>query len=106
MSEEDRPVWDDDQAQAILGKRVLVGLTYSDADGPRQEQMFGVVTHADRKNGIVLTLQGDRDGEIYRLPPDPSAFHPAAPNEYRLRSTGEVVTDPDYLSTWSINSPT
>ena len=29
----------------------------------------------------------------------------APEGEYRLNSTGEVVADPDYLSTWSIYLP-
>jgi hypothetical protein len=33
-------------------------------------------------------------GEPFTLPPVPGAFDPATPDEYRLRSTGEVVTDP------------
>ena len=43
------------------------------------------------------------DGEILGLPPDLSSTRIAPPGEYRLRSTGEVVVDPDYLTTWNIN---
>jgi len=39
------------------------------------------------------------------LPPEPEAYEPAPPGEYRLRSTGEVVVDPDYLTTWTVGSP-
>ena len=105
MIGDDRPAWDDAQARAILGKRVLVGLTLNDPAGPRQQQLFGVVTSADRGSGIALLLEGERAGETYRLPPDLGAFHPAPPGEYRLRATGEIVVDPDYLSTWSIDPP-
>jgi hypothetical protein len=33
------------------------------------------------------------------------AFQPAPPGEYRLKSTGEIVVDPDLLSTWTIRRP-
>ncbi|MBN7463153.1 hypothetical protein I3U64_23750, partial [Mycobacteroides abscessus subsp. abscessus] len=41
--------------------------------------------------------------ETFTLPPAPESFSPAAPGEYRLRSTGEVITDPDYLATWTVD---
>ncbi|GAB5895435.1 hypothetical protein [Mycolicibacterium mageritense] len=41
-------------------------------------------------------------GETFTLPPAPESFSPAPPGEYRLRSTGEVVTDPDYLATRTV----
>jgi len=45
------------------------------------------------------------DGEIIGLPPDLSSTQVAALGEYRLRSTGEIVVNPDYLTTWNINRP-
>ena len=42
--------------------------------------------------------------ETYTLPPDLRNYEPAAPGEYRLRSTGEVVADPDFISNWTITS--
>jgi hypothetical protein len=45
------------------------------------------------------------DGEVYRLPPDLRPVTDAAPGEYRLRSTGEVIVDPDVTITWTITNP-
>jgi hypothetical protein len=28
-----------------------------------------------------------------------------SPGEYRLKSTGEVVADPDYMAMWTLRSP-
>jgi len=39
------------------------------------------------------------------LPPMTGAFHAANSGEYRLRSTGEIIKDPDVLTTWSITEP-
>jgi len=42
-----------------------------------------------------------KNGELFGLPPDLSSTKPAPPGEYRLNSTGEIVTDPDFLTTWT-----
>ena len=100
-----QPDWDHALAQKLDGAVVLVGLTWNDAEGPRQEQLFGTVMKVDSHEGITLRLEGSRSGEIYNLPPDLEAFRPAAPGSYRLRETGESVIDPDYTATWAINPP-
>jgi hypothetical protein len=51
---------------------------------------------------VTVRLQGRREGETYVLPAHASAFEPADPGSYRLRSTGETIEDPDYLTTWTI----
>jgi len=85
----------------LIGKRVLVGLTFVSADDEvlEQEQFVGTVVSADAEDGVELQLD---DGSRRTLPPDLDAFEEAAPGDYRLRSTGEVVTDPDFLSTWTL----
>jgi hypothetical protein len=99
-----REVWDDNLAQQILGKVVLVGLTYLGADGAvsDQQQFFGTAVSADQRKGILLTLSGLRSGERFNLPPDTRGIDAAAPGEYRLRTTGDVVVNPDYTAVFSI----
>ncbi|MCM1022715.1 MAG: hypothetical protein NC395_01490 [Prevotella sp.] len=82
----------------LLGKVLLVGITYEDGDGNVKErrQFYGTVTAADK--GKILIEQ--KNGEVLSLPPDLGAVKPAPEGEYRLHSTGEVVVNPDYLSTW------
>ena len=101
---DERPVWDENLADSIVGKVVLVGLTYLDADGRlvEQQQFFGRVATADSRKGILLSLEGQRAGEKCNLPPDTRAIEIASSGEYRLRGTGEVVTDPDYTVMFSI----
>ena len=101
-----RPDWDAEKAAALLGRRVLIGLTYIDSDGERLEQMYGIVASADPGEGIAINLEGVNQGTVYRLPPHIDAFRPASAGEYKLASTQEVVTDPDYVTTWVINGPT
>lgn len=80
----------------LLGKRVLVGVTYVEPDGlgTDHRQFLGVVERADAE-GIVLR-RTDVGGE-FRLPADPALLKRAAAGRYRLRRTGEVVVDPDLL---------
>lgn len=100
----DEPTWDDAKAEYLMGATVLVGLTRPGPDGAVHEQMFGTVVAVEAR-GVQLHLLGHRTGETFWLPPDLSTFTPAHPGVYRLRSTGETVTDPDYTTTWSILPP-
>jgi hypothetical protein len=105
-----RPDWSDDRASALVGKYALIGLTFVDHDENiiSQVQRHGRIHEADASHGIAIRLvaHGQHwDGEMYRLPPDLSAFVDAPPGEYRLRSTGEVVVNPDVTASWTIKSP-
>lgn len=82
----------------LLGKVMLVGITYSDSDGNIKErkQFWGTVKSADKSKILIE----QKNGEILSLPPDLEAVEPAPEGEYRLHSTGEVVVNPDFLSTW------
>ena len=107
MQSPTQPRWDAQLAQRIVGSKILIGITLRDpdqsADAPGEQlQMHGVVISADPKTGFEVKLQGNRAGETYALPPDPQAIEEAQPGEYRLRCTGEIVIDPDFVSTWNI----
>ena len=80
---------------------------YLNANGNVSEyrQLHGRVVQVDARRVIQLILRGQRDGEEYWLPPDTRNFEKARLGEYRLRATGEVVEDPDYLTTWTITPP-
>lgn len=87
---------------------VLVGLTYfgeSSEEPFDQQQLFGRIVHADECEGILLSLEGMRAGEQFKLPPDTRAFRVAQPGDYRLRATGEVVVNPAFTATVSIQKP-
>ena len=101
--DDDRPHWDPAFGATLLGAVVLVGITHEGAEGVTHEQCFGIVDRADA-NGVELILDGARAGDRFSLPPDPRAFHPASPGSYRLRSTGDVCENPDFLATWTMVS--
>ena len=100
--DDEKPEWSDDLAAKLLGSLVLVGITRRSVSGETLEQFYGTVERADAQ-GIDLALSGSRSGEHFFLPPDPRAFFPAQPGSYRLRDTGEVIEDPDFTTTWTVD---
>lgn len=96
---------DESRAKDYVGKTLLIGVTYIDHEAKLtgQRQWFGVITEVSNAKGIVITLKNDT--KLCALPPDLSALQPAKPGEYRLRSSGEVVTNPDFLTTWTCREP-
>lgn len=103
-----RPVWNQDEADLLVGQYVLVGITYTASDGitvKSQVQCHGRITKADEQ-GVAIACEGKTwGGQTATLPPDLRAMSAAAPGEYRLRSTGETVKDPDLLMTWTVTEP-
>jgi hypothetical protein len=94
------PRFDLNRAQALLGKMVLAGITTLSAEGEvlDQIQIVGTVSAFDPSRWIRLSLPNHK---TYDLPPDVRSFEEARPGEYRLRSTGEVIVDPDFVCRWS-----
>ena len=88
----------------VLGKHLLIGVTYVKYTGEviEQVQLHGIVEEITQERGIVTRLV---DGSVYSLPPDLRGIREAVPGTYRLRSTGEEVVNPDYLYTWTITRP-
>jgi hypothetical protein len=86
----------------MIGRRVLVGITYLDAQGEvvDQDEFAGIVQAVDP----LVSLDRGAD-ELFTLPPEPDAFDRGQPGEYKLRSTGETIVDPDYVSTWTVRAP-
>ena len=89
--------------EQLAGRHVLVGVTVLDAKDAvvEQRQFHGVVEVADASSGIAVRRHDI--SELEWLPLDLRAFSRAEPGEYRLRSTGEVLTDPDVLATWTVH---
>lgn len=92
-----------DDVDQYIGKHLLAGITYLDhgENVIQQVQVHGTITRIDER-GIFFVQP---DGEEFSLPPDLSSLRPAPPGSYRLRSTGEVVENPDLLSSWTRKAP-
>ena len=96
---------DQELVASYIGKHLLVGITYLDHEDNfiEQKQFHGHIVRINEPEGIVIKLH-DSDQE-YKLPPDLNALQEAPKGEYRLRATGEIVVDPDLLTTWTLNKP-
>lgn len=104
-SDDPGPYFDEEEAKALIGKHLLVGVTYRDRNEEVTgvEQFHGEIVRASREEGIILRSGGS--GEERMVPPDLSSLEPAPPGRYRLKGSGEVVVDPDFLSTWTVYPP-
>lgn len=98
--------WDEAFAQTLVGKIMLVNLTFLSAEGDLEgrEAFYGVVISADADEGVLLDLLGPQDGDTTTLPPQTSNIAAAAPGLYPLTG-GETVENPDFLSSWTIAGP-
>ena len=96
------------KAKAIIGKTIVIGLTYYDHNGGFIEikQMHGKIRTANNKEGVGVLLENrQNEGELFWLPNDLSAIKKAEKGIYESKNTGEVVEYPDYISTWEITKP-
>ncbi len=103
-----QPQFDHAMAAEMVGKYVLVGITYyADKDTAVHEhptghkQCHGDVVRVSEQEGIVMRLR--HSGQEYVFPPDFRSLQKAEPGEYTLRSTKEVVLNPDYVCTWCVH---
>jgi len=99
------PPWDQEDADGLVGLLVLAGITYVAADGKTaatQVQCWGRIASA-KPEGITIICEGKTwAGQTMTLPPHLSAFEAARPEEYRLRSTGETIENPDLTTRWTV----
>lgn len=101
----DKPSWNDELGRQFIGKHIIIGITRITADDEPlgQEQLHGDIVAVDKKKGISIRVAGS--GEMYWLPPDLASIRVAPPGQYRFRSTGEVVVNPDLMTTWTVKEP-
>jgi hypothetical protein len=83
----------------FIGKRLLAGITDTDEKEKTlgQRQVHGTIVRLNRHECLVLRLP---DGNEFKLPPDVRRIRKAKRGQYRLRSTGQVVVDPDFTACW------
>ena len=96
---------DQEKAQHMIGKVVLAGVSFCDADGQvlDNQQFFGTVLRINAQEGLVIA--SGVDGAEINLPPYLDQYTPAEPGTYALKSMDLVVTDPDYTSMWHVYPP-
>jgi len=95
----------DDEDPSVIGKIVLIGITYFDAGGEviKRAQWWGRILAFNVREGLRIDI--GETGEVGSFPPFRDGLKPARPGTYTLRSTGEAVEDPDFLYTLSSHRP-
>jgi hypothetical protein len=90
-------------AATMIGKVVLAGMTYLDAEGNALElrQLAGTVLRINAEEGVVLASVVN--GDEICLPPMLGHYQRAEPGDYTLRSIDVTISDPDYLCTWDVH---
>jgi hypothetical protein len=93
------------KAKSLIGKTVVIGLTFIDEDDQliNQEQFHGFIVNFNER---VCVVRMKDTGNEMTFPPDVEAFQAAAKGEYTNKKTGEVFTDPDLTAAWTIRIPT
>jgi hypothetical protein len=86
----------------LEGARLLVGITREHLSGEVSQEQFTGIAHVSDQQGYSLVSILCSDGEVREYPFDARTLEKAQPGEYRLRSTGEIVKNPDYLMTWIV----
>jgi hypothetical protein len=91
---------DPTDSSIFLGKLVLVGITRVSTAGEAIShlQYHGRISGVSAEGIQIETAAG----KTMTLPPALDSLQPAAPGEYRERSSGDVVVNPDFISTWQI----
>lgn len=86
----------------LKGKVFLIGLTFIDQNENEieQYQTSGIVLELTDKGFFIFER---RNGNLFQLPYDKEAIVKAAEGEYSENSTGNVIVNPDYITTWIIN---
>jgi hypothetical protein len=92
------------QLGGLVGHRLLVGITYLDGAGrvTGTQQFCGQVLEVC--DGVVVVERPGED-EPAVLPADVEAYRQAEPGSYTLSATGEIIVNPDFLSTWRVAEP-
>jgi hypothetical protein len=87
----------------IIGKTVIIGFSYENSKGDivERKQFYGKIVDITLHKGIAVLL--NQSDEMRYLPSQLKTLEVAPPGEYRLISTGEVVVNPDFITTWIVN---
>lgn len=95
-----------DEHELILkGKLFLIGLTFVDQEDKliEQYQTSGTVDELTNERFIKLNRN---DGSVFQIPYDEDSIKKAAKGEYKEKSTGNIIKDPDYQTSWTISVKT
>ena len=81
----------------------LIGLTFIDENDDliEQYQTHGIVEKL--QNNALLIIKR-KDGSLFQFPYDSKTIKKAKPGDYREQKTGEIISNPDFITTWEIST--
>lgn len=88
----------------LKGKLALVSVRYFDVDRVsclKETKVYGTINAVNDDDGIAIRLS-NREEEFFTLPAGLEAWHQAPAGSYEDESSGELITDPDYLVSWHV----
>jgi hypothetical protein len=87
-------------AKKLSGKYALIGIVHLAKNGKvkSREQHHGIIFQVHPKDGVDIWENGTT--RIYTLPPDLRPWRPAKKGTYTIRTTGEEISNVDYISRW------
>jgi hypothetical protein len=99
------PHFDSERAASLVGKHLIIGLTVHDREDTPidQIQLHGDIVRVNQPEGVVVRLHPS--GVEYAMPAVLAAYEPAPPGDYQFSASGEVVRDPDLMTTWVVYEP-
>ena len=94
-----------EQAAAMIGKSVIIGLTIHDRDDNEVDrvQLHGETLRINQEEGVVVKLLPS--GVEYNMPAVLGAFEEAPPGDYQFQNSGEIITNPDLMTSWVVYEP-
>lgn len=101
-----RHEYHEEEALRMVGKTVLAGITHRLHDGTitAMKQYAGVIEKVNREGFWLRLSDSEADEPLMWLPPAPRYYDDAPPGIYTMRSTGEPIENPDYLTTWFLDA--
>jgi len=87
----------------LKGKTFLIGLTFLNKNGDLIEQFQTHGTVSELTDDGLLRIKRN-DGSIFQMPYNKDTIQQADKGEYRERTTGDIVKDPNFIMTWEITT--
>lgn len=97
--------FDHERAAAMVGKYLIIGLEIHDQQDNHVDnaQLHGRILRVNADEGVVVALHPS--GVEYAMPGVLAAYEQAPPGDYQFKSTGEVIHDPDLMTSWVVYEP-
>lgn len=93
---------DTENTENLIDKILLIGITVLDEKDEiiSQVQVYGPIIRVT--DDLIVIRRNETQAE-FTIPAYLDNVKEAKPHEYKLRTTGEIVTNPDYLSSWTVH---